>query len=234
MPSQRPDLNAGDLPPLTPLRPNAHPSHPRRTVRDLFGHSGLFFTVPGTFPAGLPDHITHTDTVYAVVRIPDTTTDAFVVHDVDGNRHRIGRPAPDCTAAIRSALTELATHRRRRAQQIEYNRIHVLGLEPAPPVRIGTSAGTCIVHTRCFCPHVEGLAAHFEHVSVAADDWLNEAPDTPWQFCPTSPQRITTPTASGRITRTCRTDQGTAAVEIEHDADGRRILVPLREVTNQT
>ncbi|MEV6653968.1 hypothetical protein [Streptomyces sp. NPDC051219] len=54
-------------------------------------------------------------------------------------------------------------------------------------VRIGfNTVGTCVVHVRCSCPHVDGLAAHFEHVSLAADGWLNQDTATPWEFCPTS------------------------------------------------
>ncbi|MET7888717.1 hypothetical protein ABZU45_36695 [Streptomyces avermitilis] len=77
-----PDLNAGDLPRLTATRPD-----PQRTVRELFGHDGQFFTVPDSFPGGLPDHITFAAVVYYVVLRtpnPDTRDDEGAVTLADG------------------------------------------------------------------------------------------------------------------------------------------------------
>lgn len=223
-----PDLNAGDLPHLTTVRPG-HRSDSHSTTRDLFGHDGQFFTVPGTFPDGLPDHTGFTTVVCAVLRTPDLTTgaDAFTVREVDRHRRPLGAPDADQDTAIRSALTAVAERRRAHARYVQHNRVHVLGLEPVSPVRVGHSTtGACVLHVRCSCPHVEGRAAHFEHVSQAAADWLDETPTTPWELCSTSPTRITTPNGSGRLTGTLRDSKGTAVVEIQHtDRDAEVIAL---------
>ncbi|MFI1701448.1 hypothetical protein ACH419_36585 [Streptomyces bobili] len=225
-----PDLNAGELPRLTTTRPD-----PQHTVRELFGHGGQFFTVPDSFPGGLPDHISFAAVVYyAVLRTPnlDSGEAEFAVRDADGRNHTIGEPAPEQDTAIRSALSALAERRRAYAQQVEHNRVHVLGLDPVPPVRIGhTDTGTCTVHVRCSCPQVEGLAAHYEHVSLAAADWLDANPTRTWELCPTSPARFATPSASGRITATFRNADGAAVVEIQHP-DGHREVVALARVSD--
>ncbi|MCX4681652.1 hypothetical protein OG413_41360 [Streptomyces sp. NBC_01433] len=228
-----PDLNAGDLPLLTADRPR-HRSDSQRTARDLFGHEGQFFTVPGNFPDGLPDHIGFVTAVYAVLSTPNPNNAAheFTVRDVNGQRHILGAPAPDQDIAIRNALSTLAERRRDHARQVEYNRIHVLGLDPVPPVRLGHAAtGTCVVHVRCSCPQVEGLAAHYEHVTLAAAEWLDETPTTPWEFCPNSPTQVTTRSGSGRLTRTLRNDKGMAVVELQH-SDGNRESVALAQVSD--
>ncbi|MFB6992182.1 hypothetical protein [Streptomyces sp. NPDC056304] len=227
-----PDLNAGELPTLTTTRPGLR-STPAQTVRDLFGHDGQFFAVPSTFPSGLPDHITFADLVYyAILRVPnpDTGADEFTVRDVDGRHRTLGAPAPDLDAALRSALAELAANRRAHAQQVEHNRVHTRGLQPVPPVRIGyTPTGTCIVHVRCACPQVEQLAAHFEHVFLAAADWLDEIPTTPWALCPTSPSRVMTATGPRRLLQTLRSPDGAADVEIQ-GADGRIEVISFASV----
>jgi hypothetical protein len=231
-----PDLNAGDLPTLTADRPR-HRSDSHRTARELFGHEGQFFTVPGSFPDGLPDHIGFVPAVYAVLRTPNpaTGTDEFTVRDVNGHRHILGTPDPDQETAIRNALSTLSEQRRDRAQRVEHNRVHILGLEPVPPVRIGhTAQGVWMLHVRCSCPVVEGLAAHFEHVSRAAADWLDETPTTPWEICPTtSVRRITTPHGRGRSCGTTRTAEGTAALQICY-ADGQRERGPLTQISDWT
>ncbi|MFI5867175.1 hypothetical protein [Streptomyces sp. NPDC051546] len=230
-----PDLNAGDLPHLTADRPR-HRWPSGRTTRELFGHDGEFFTVPGTFPGGLPDHIGFTVSVYAVLHAPNTATGeaAFIVRDVDGARLTLGTSAPDQDTAIRSALSALAEDRRAHAQQVEHNRVHILGLDPHPPVRIGhTHTGTCVVHVRCSCPQVDGLAAHYEHVSLAADGWLDEVPTTPWEFCPTSPTQVITDSGTGRLTSTSRNDRGQAVVQVQHP--GRRHeVIALARVSDMT
>ncbi|MFD7866985.1 hypothetical protein [Streptomyces sp. NPDC059783] len=226
-----PDLNAGDLPHLTESRPRS-----ARTTRELFGHDGQFFTVPGTFPGGLPDHIGFTRAVYAVLRIPNSVTgeDEYTVRDVDGHRRTLGTPAPDQDTAIRTALAALAADRRTHAQGVEHERVDTLGRAPVPPVRIGhTETGTCVVHVRCSCPDVEGLAGHFEHVSLAASDWLDEAPTTPWEFCPTTPTRVTAPSGSGPLTATFRDPVGAAVVEFQHP-DGHREAVARTQVNDLT
>ncbi|MET8816555.1 hypothetical protein ABZW47_31725 [Streptomyces sp. NPDC004549] len=227
-----PDLNAGDLPHLTAQRPrHGSPS----TTRDLFGHDGQFFTVPGTFPDGLPDHIGFATVVYAVLRTPApaTGTDEYTVRDVDGHRRTLGTPGTDQDTAITNALSALAERRRAHARQVEHNRVHVLGLPPVPPVRIGHSTtGTCVLHVRCACPHVEGLAAHYEHVSLAAD-WLDETPTSAWEFCPTSPTLVTTSNGRGRLTATLRDSKGTAVVEIQHTT-GHREAIALSQVSDLT
>ncbi|WP_331732079.1 hypothetical protein OG613_47405 (plasmid) [Streptomyces sp. NBC_00015] len=224
-----PDLNAGELPRLTRTRPD-----PQHTVRELFGHDGQFFTVPDSFPGGLPDHITFAAVAYyAVLRAPnlDTGEDEFTVRDVDGRR-TIGEPAPEQDTSIRSALSALAERRRAHAQQVEHNRVHVLGLDPVPPVRIGhTITGTCTVHIRCSCPQVEGLAAHYENVPLAAADWLDANPATTWELCPTSPARVITPSVSGRISATFRNADGAAGVEIQH-LNGHREVVALTRASD--
>ncbi|MYS33487.1 hypothetical protein K388_05817 [Streptomyces sp. KhCrAH-43] len=228
-----PDLNAGDLPHLTADRPR-HRSATHRTTRELFGHDGQFFTVPGTFPGGLPDHVGFTDAVYAVLHAPNPATGEaeYSVRDVNGRRLTLGSPAPDQDTAIRSALSALAEKRRAHAQQVEHNRVHILGLAASPPVRIGhTETGTCVVHVRCSCPHVEGLAAHYEHVSLAVDGWLDEVPTTPWEFCPTSPIQITTERGTGRLTSTSRNDKGQAVVRLQH-TDGRGEVIALIRVSD--
>ncbi|MGW6203675.1 hypothetical protein ACWF9B_08515 [Streptomyces sp. NPDC055089] len=227
-----PDLNAGELPTLTTTRPGPR-STPAQTVRNLFGHDGQFFAVPGNFPSGLPDHITFADLVYyAILRIPnpDTDADEFTDRDVDGRHRTLGATAPDPDAALRSALSEVAANRRAHAQQVEHNRVHAGGLQPVPPVRIGyTPTGTCTVHVRCACPQVEQLAAHFEHVSLATADWLDEIPTTPWALCPTSPNQVTTATGPNRLLQTLRSPDGAAAVEIQ-SADGRIEVIPFASV----
>ncbi|MCX4826344.1 hypothetical protein OG883_42650 [Streptomyces sp. NBC_01142] len=228
-----PDLNAGDLPHLSADRPR-HRSSTHCTTRELFGHDGQFFTVPGTFPGGMPDHIGFTPAVYAVLRTPNLGTgeDEFTVRDVDGHRHTLGTPAPDRGTAVRSALSALADDRRAHAQRVEHNRVHILGLAPVPPVRIGhIDTGTCVVPVRCSCLQVEGLAAHFEHVSLAAGNWLDETPTTPWEICPTSPTRVTAPSGSGPLTATFRNAEGAAVVEFEHP-DGHREAVALARVND--
>ncbi|MFH0245953.1 hypothetical protein ACGRHY_26860 [Streptomyces sp. HK10] len=230
-----PDLNAGDLPHLTADRP-CYRSATHRTTRELFGHDEQFFTVPGTFPGGLPDHIGFTDAVYAVLHAPNPATGEaeFIVRDVNGQRLTLGTPAPDQDTAIRSALSALAEDRRALAQRVEHNRVHILGLAAAPPVRIGhTEAGTCVVHASCSCPQVEGLAAHYEHVSLAADGWLDEAPTSPWRFCPTSPTQVITKMGTGRLTSTSRNDKGQAVVQVQH-TDGRHEAIALAHVSDMT
>ncbi|MGW6145663.1 hypothetical protein, partial [Streptomyces sp. NPDC055140] len=222
-----PDLNAGDLPLLTTSRPRPR-SVSQQTVRELFGDDGQFFTVPDSFPGGLPDHIDFPAVVhYAVVRTPkpDTGENEFTAYDVDGRRP-LGRPAPDQDTAVRSALSALAERRQDHARQVEHNRVQIRGLEPVPPVRIGyTETGTCIVHVRCSCPQVEGLAGHYEKVSLAADGWLDETPTTPWRFCRSSPKRVTVPGGSGRLTAVLRNAMGRSVVQIQHPG-GRREVVP--------
>ncbi|MGP3950830.1 hypothetical protein [Streptomyces sp. 7N604] len=229
-----PDLNAGDLPRLATTRRRPR-SVTQETVRELLGHDGQFFTVPDSFPGALPDHITFAAVVYyAVVRTtgPDTGEAEFTVYDVDGRRRPLGAAAPDRDTAIRGALSALAERRRAHARQVEHNRVHVLGLEPVPPVRIGyTDTGTCIVHVRCSCPKVDGLAAYYEHVSLAADGWLDEIPTTPWEFCPTSPTQVTTESGSGRLTSTLRNDKGMAVVRLQH-TNGRREEIALAQVSD--
>jgi hypothetical protein len=227
------DLNAGDLPHLTGDHPR-HRSAAHRTTRELFGYDGQFFTVPGTFPGGLPDHIGFNPVVYAVLHVPNPVTveDEYTVRDVDGHRRTLGTPAPDPDTAIRSALAALADDRRAQAQRVEHNRVHTLGLAPVPPIRIGhTETGTCVVHVRCSCPKVEGLAGHFEHVSLAAADWLDEAPTTPWEFCPTSPTRVTAPSGNGPFTATFRNAEGAAVVEFQHPG-GHRETIALAQVND--
>lgn len=230
-----PDLNAGDLPHLTTERPR-YRSATGRTTRELFGHDGKFFTVPGTFPGGLPDHIGFTPAVYAVLHTynPATSQPEFIVRDVDGQRLTPSVPATDQTTAIRSALSALAEDRRAHAQRVEHDRVHILGLTPNPPVRIGhTEAGTCVVHVRCSCPQVEGLAAHYEHVSLAADGWLDEACTTAWKFCPTSPTQVITKRGTGRLASTSRNDKGQAVVQVQH-TDGRHEDIALARVSDMT
>ncbi|RNG30341.1 hypothetical protein [Streptomyces botrytidirepellens] len=179
-------------------------------------------------------HIGFTLAVYAVLRTPRPATDAdeFTALNVDDNRHLLGAPDPDQDTGIRKALSALAERRRADARQVEHNRVHILGRDPVPPICIGhTAPDTYIVHVRCSCPQVEGLAAHFEHVSQAAADWLDEIPTTPWKFCPTSPTRVTGPSGSGRLTRTLRNAEGAAVVELQH-ADGHREAVALAEVSD--
>lgn len=227
-----PDLSAGALPRLTATRLR-HGS--RSTTRDLFGYEGQFFTVPGTFPDGLPDHIGFIAVVYAVLRTTAsaTVTDEFTVRDVDGYRQTLGTPGNDQDAAIRSALSALAERRRAHGRQVEHNRVQVLGLPAVPPVRIGHSTtGTCVLHVLCSCPHVEGLAAHFEHVSLAAD-WLDESPTGSWELCATAPTHVTIPHGGGRLTATLRDSKGTAVVEIQHST-GHREAVALAEVSDLT
>ncbi|MET7487103.1 hypothetical protein [Streptomyces sp. NPDC005538] len=229
-----PDLNAGELPRLTTTRRRPR-SVAQETVRELFGHDGQFFTVPASFPGAVPDHITFAAAVYyAVVRAPgpDIGEAEYTVYDVDGRHHPLGAPAPDQDTAIRGALTALAERRRAHARQVEHNRVHVLGLEPVPPVRIGyTETGTCIVHVRCTCPQVDGLAAHYEQVSLAADGRLDEIPTTPWELCPTSPTQVTTESGTGHLTSTFRNDQGMAAVRLQH-TDGSREEIALARVSD--
>lgn len=229
-----PDLNAGDLPRLTTTRRRPN-SVTQETVRELLGHDGQFFTVPDSFPGALPDHITFADVVYyAVVRTTrsDTGEAEFTVCDVDGRRRPLGAPAPDQDTAVLGALSALAERRRAHARQVEHNRVHVLGLEPVPPVRIGyMETGTCIVHVRCTCPQVDGLAAHYERVSLAAGGWLDEIPTTPWELCPTSPTQVTTESGSGRVTSTFRNDKGMAVVRLQH-TDGRREVIALARVSD--
>ncbi|MGW3390542.1 hypothetical protein [Streptomyces cinereoruber] len=231
-----PDLNAGDLPHLTTERPH-HRSATHRTTRELFGHDGQFFTVPGTFPVGLPDHIRFTSAVYAVLHAPNPVTGEaeFIVRDVDGHRLPLGTAAPDQATAIRSAVSALAEERRAHAQRVEHNRVHILGFVPTPPVRIGyTEAGTCVVHVRCSCPRVEGLAAHFEHVSLAADEWLDEATTTPWTFCPTSPTQVITEGGTGHLTSTSRNERGQAVVQVQQHDSGRQEGIALTRVSDMT
>ncbi|MFH8257868.1 hypothetical protein [Streptomyces roseolus] len=226
-----PDLNAGDLPHLTADRPRRR-SATHHTTRELFGHDGQFFAVPGTFPGGLPDHVGFTDAVYAVLHAsnPATGEAEYSVRDVNGRRLALGTPAPDQDTAIRSALSALAEKRRAHAQLVEHNRVHILGLAASPPVRIGhTETGTCVVHIRCSCPDVEGLAAHYEHVSLAAGGWLDEVPTTPWKFCPTSPAQLITERGTGRLTSTSRNDKGQAVVRLQH-TDGRGEVIALVQV----
>ncbi|MFF3957390.1 hypothetical protein ACFYY1_29875 [Streptomyces sp. NPDC001890] len=155
---------------------------------------------------------------------PATGADEFIVRDVNGHRHILGTPGPDQDTAIRNALSTLAGRRRDHARRVEHNRTHVLGLDPVPPVRLGhTATGTCVVHVRCSCPRVEGLAAHYEHVTLAAADWLDETPTTPWKFCPNSPTRFTTQSGSGRLTSTLRNDKGMAVVELQHSEGTARL-----------
>ncbi|MGW2934649.1 hypothetical protein ACWDA7_22955 [Streptomyces sp. NPDC001156] len=116
--------------------------------------------------------------------------------------------------------------------EVTHARVHVLGLDPVPPIRIShDDDGTAIVHARCACTRIAYLAAQFEHISLAADQWLDQN-TRPWRLCPTSETRVTTPTAHGRITATHRSSDGTAQVEIEQ-ADGQRTTVPLHQVTAQ-
>ncbi|WP_440581053.1 hypothetical protein [Streptomyces sp. PT19] len=224
------DLDDGDLPHLTEDRPR-HRSATHRTTQELFGHDGQFFTVPGTFPGGLPDHIRFTPAVFAVLHIPNPLIgeDEYIVRDVDGHRRTHGTPAPDRETAIRSALAALADDRRTHAQRVEHKRVHTLGRAPVPPIRIGYSeTGACVVHVRCSCPEVEGLAGHYERVSLAAADWLDEASTTPWEFCPTTPTRVTAP-SGGTLTASFRNSEGAAVVEFRHP-DGHRETIALAQV----
>lgn len=231
-----PDLNAGDLPRLTTTRRRPR-SVTQETVRELLGHDGRFFTVPDSFPGALPDHITFAAVVYYAVVCTtraDTGEAEFTVYDVDGRRRSLAAPTSDQDTAIRGALSALAERRRAHARQVEHNRVHVLGLEPIPPVRIGyTDTGICIVHVRCTCPQVDGLAAHYENVSLAADGWLDEIPTTPWGLCPTSPTQVTTDSGSSRLTCTLRNDKGMSVVRLQH-TDGRREIFALAQVTDLT
>lgn len=236
MTDQSPDLNAGYLPRLTRTRPAADPTPAGRTVTDLFGCDGHFFTVPGTFPHDLPDHITHTDSLYAVLHTTDPATGSprYTVHDVDCHRLPLGEPGTRKIDVVRNALAALAAHRRAHAAQVTHNRVHLRGLPPAPPIRIGyDDTHTCIVHVRCACPHIPGLSAHFEHFQDAAADWLTETSD-PWQLCPTSPHRAVTTAGTGDVRATHRDDQGAPVIEVLHDGYSRPAVLPLTYVKDIT
>ncbi|MGI5133835.1 hypothetical protein [Streptomyces sp. CA-106110] len=118
------------------------------------------------------------------------------------------------------------------ADEVTHTRVHVLGLDPVPPISIShDDDGAAVVHARCACPRIADLAAQFEHISLAAADWLDQN-TRPWRLCPTSQTRVTAPTAHGRITATHRSSDGTALIEIEQP-DGQRTTVPLHQVTTQ-
>ncbi|MFE2852673.1 hypothetical protein ACFXJO_16275 [Streptomyces lavendulae] len=225
------DLNAGHLPRLTHTRPDTHSPRTDLTAMELFGCPGMFFTVPGTFPSDLPQHITHTytDTVYAVLQTLDPVTgmSQYTVRDVDGHRLRLGEPHPRKSDAVRSALDGLALFRRDHAAQVASRRVGC-HLPPVPSVRIGYDTGAYIVHIHCDCSRVRGFAAYFEHFSDAGD-WLSNNSD-PWQLCTTSPLRVITASGGGRITGTRRDEHGIPVVEVRHDGYDHPALMGTDEV----
>ncbi|MEU8870458.1 hypothetical protein AB0D24_04695 [Streptomyces javensis] len=109
-----------------------------------FGRIGYLFTVPGDFPAEVPDFCRVTDWEMAVYRTRASGVQMWEVRDVNVHRRVWGEARRRCDA-VGMALLEIARKRREDAAEIRERRVSVLGLEPEPPYRVETSGAVDLV-----------------------------------------------------------------------------------------
>jgi len=136
--------------------PERHPVHPGKTVRDVFGHDGYWFTIPGDFPASLPNEFHLTRATYAVFQSPDVVPGAlvWVARPTNGSVARLGQSVNSRREAVREALEVLSRCRMRRARLIIEDRAALNGRPKPAPVRVAAGDSGWVVHIRCVCEDV--------------------------------------------------------------------------------
>lgn len=216
--------------------PERHSSHGGKTVRDVFGHDGYWFTVPGEFPASLPDEFAITRQTFAVFQSPDVVRGAlvWVVHHLWG-RHGVqrGTSTESRRLAVRAAVADYSRWAMNRAAEIIENRA-AINSEPAPAlVRVTAEGGAWVAHVKCAHGALSG-AESFDSIESACTEWLDADPGTPWDLCAHSPRSFVTGGSGERYTVTgtgrgdgVKTPAGFAVLHGMHD-DGRTASVILR------
>jgi len=206
--------------------PERHHVHRGRTVADVFGRDGYWFTVPGNFPASLPEEFYLSRTTLAVFQSPDVVPGAlmWVVRETTGTAANLATSAESRRAAVRSALARLSTLRMKRARAIVENRA-AINSRPAPaPVRVSAGDAGWVVHVRCACEHLDD-AENFPSAASAARQWVNQDPGTPWELCAHSPRAFTSIAAIRyTITGTGRDATGEAVIAGMDDAGNASCL----------
>ena len=107
-----------------------------------FGRNGYLFTVPGSFPKDIPNHLRVTDWEMAVYRTKDDP-DVWEARDVNGAR-RVWGTGGSRREAIGLAFQEIARKRRIEAADVADKR-KAAGLEPASPVHVEATASVTLV-----------------------------------------------------------------------------------------
>ncbi len=107
-----------------------------------FGRNGYLFTVPGSFPEDIPNHLRVTDWEMAVYRTKDDP-DVWEVRDVNGAR-RVWGTGGSRREAIGLAFQEIARKRRIEAADVADKR-KAAGLEPAPPYAVEITGSVTLV-----------------------------------------------------------------------------------------
>lgn len=220
--------------------PERHGMHGGKTVREVFGHDGYWFTIPGSFPASLPDEFHITRQTFAVFQSPDVVRGAlvWVAHHLwRRERHGIrrGTSTESRRMAVRAAVSDYSRWAMRRGAEILDNRAAINSQAPTAPVRVTAEGGAWIVHVHCLCGRLDG-AESFASAREAASEWVDQDPGTPWALCAHSPAAFVTGGSGERyaVTGTGRGDgrktpAGFALLHGVHD-DGRTASVPLRTV----
>jgi len=185
--------NAKGEPVYVKTLPERHPVHPGKTVREVFGHDGYWFTVPGDFPASLPDEFRVSRATYAVFQSPDVVPGAlvWVVRGTNGSIARLGQSTESRRAAVREALEVQSRYRMMRAHSLVKTRAELNGRPVPAPVRVSAGDAGWVVHIRCACEDVTS-PEDFPSVARAARDWIDADPGTPWELCPHSPGAFVT------------------------------------------
>ncbi|MFD8774498.1 hypothetical protein [Streptomyces sp. NPDC059916] len=188
----------------SPESPKLTAYGPDRFAEHLpFGRTGYLFTVPGNFPAELPQFCRDGDCEMAVYSTRASGAQMWEVRDV-GGRRRVWGEAHTRRDAVGMALLEITRKRRESAEEIRERRVNVLGLEPEPPYRIEKNSGADLVlnpatgraslvaadpvslrtrvvgllHDRCACPASDLVGFRENRKDAAA--YLTEECDAWW------------------------------------------------------
>ncbi|MEU6070625.1 hypothetical protein ABZ864_40845 [Streptomyces sp. NPDC047082] len=200
--------NGGGEPLYVRTLPDRHNVHPGKTVLDVFRHDGYWFTVPGDFPACVPEEYHLTRATYAVFQSPEIVAGAlvWVVRGTGADTRNLATSTESRRTAVRQALSRLASIRTERARQIMESRAASVNEDqPLIPVRVEANGGRAegelpsyVLHVRCLCKRLPAQAAAYHQIGDAAADYLTGTGDA-WRFCESSPKQITTDTGTAEI-----------------------------------
>ncbi|MFD8335511.1 hypothetical protein ACFV42_23055 [Streptomyces solisilvae] len=168
--------------------PARHPVHRGKTVMDVFGHEGYWFTVPGDFPASVPEHLHQTRETFAVFQSPNVVTGfpVWVVRAEGPSGRNLGTSTESRREAVRWALANLAYRRAETARKIGDKR-QAAGLPSVPPVRIAVSeSGAWVLHVRCRCAVPQREAVGDASTVGGAAELFADDP-APWTLCAEAP-----------------------------------------------
>ncbi|AEM88841.1 hypothetical protein [Streptomyces violaceusniger] len=225
--------NAAGEPVYVRTLPERHSVHRGKTTADVFRREGYWFTVPGDFPASLPDSLHQSRETFAVFQSPDVVPGVWVwVVRAEGPSGRnLGASTESRRVAVRLALAALARLRTETAADIMATR-RAIGLEEVPPVRIAVTDGTWVLHVRCACDIPEADAVgETATVGDAGELFADEC--DPWKLCQGSPRVLffDDRTTRGRIVaHGARGPKGEPSVFVDPQGGGPRYAVRLTEI----